>query len=285
MGNGVWMLDKFDNLFEEPKQPTESIEPIVLSNTEIEKESIKETQACCDRNTFVGMVSRRRSAIENYNFMAFYHIAAMNNWKDIVIEPKNICDKLNISPMCGVLGSNKDLEWVKSIGLKVEYHNTNIHKYETPTLKILYDWSKQNPNGRVLYFHTKGASAPQIIGKKYWRWLMNEQVIVNYKDNLKRLDIADILGVSWMNGWYAHFAGNFWMARCDWINTLEDPMDHQERNGPYVGGNPWKRMSAELWLGSKPYHHVDSLCGMGLCMYCEENSLYDKYRNMKHFEI
>ena len=41
-------------------------------------------------------------------------------------------------------------------------------------------------------------------------------------------------------------------------------------NSPIIAGNPWKRMSADLCLGSKPYHIADSLCGENLCMYCED---------------
>jgi hypothetical protein len=265
------MTDEFDSLF------SKSLE---IPKQEV-KEEVKEQIKCkCNRNTFTGIVSQRRSFSECSNFQPFYHIAAMNNWKEVVKEQKDICDQLNLKPICGILGSNKDAEWTRSIGLNIQYHSKNIHEYETPTLKMLYDWSKNNPDGRVLYFHTKGVSAPEIIGKKYWRWIMNEQILINYKDNLKRLDIADILGISWMHSNFAHFAGNFWMARCDWINILKDPIDHQKINGPIVAGNPWKRMSAELWLGSKPYHIADSLCGENLCMYCEDLDLYDKYRNI-----
>lgn len=274
------MIDEFDNLF---SLEDISDQPEEKKNTEIEPEErvSKKKEPCeCDRdNTFVGIMSKRRSAINFKDFGVFYHIAAMNNWKDVVIEQKNICDNLNLKPICGLLGSKKDCEWAESIGLDIQYHSTNIYEYESPTLKILYNWSKQHPDGCVMYFHTKGVSAPHIIGKTYWRWLMTEQIILNYQDNLKRLNIADILGVSWMHGYFAHFAGNFWMARCDWINILEDPLDHQKKGGPNVAGNPWKRMSAELWLGSQPYHMADSLCGMGLCMYCEDLPLYDKYKN------
>lgn len=264
------MVDQFDSLFTE-NNSVESIEKIIKP---------EESSKCkCTRNTFVGNLSKRRPYVEFSDLGVFYHIAAMNNWKAVVLEQKEECDKLGLKPMCGLLGSDSDRLWAEELGLNILYHSTDIYEYESPTLKLLYDWSKNHPNGCVLYFHTKGVSAPQIINKQYWRWIMMEHIVANYKDNMQRLNIADIIGVSWSNGHFAHVSGNFWMARCDWINILMDPIDYQKINGPYIAGNPWKRMSAELWVGHQPFHMVDALCGTDLCMWCDNLFLYDKYKN------
>ena len=93
------MIDEFDNLFSlEDISHIENIsdEPEEKNNTEIEpaveqeeKVSEKKEPCECDRdNTFVGIISKRRSAINFKDFAVFYHIGAMNNWKDIVLEQK-----------------------------------------------------------------------------------------------------------------------------------------------------------------------------------------------------
>jgi hypothetical protein len=258
------MNDNFENIF--------FIEQIKDSDTE-------------DQTNFVSIidmaVKRRQINYTFSEFKVFYHIAALNNWKDVVIEQKNICDKLNIVPICGLLGSEDDLKWAESIGLQILYHSNNYREYEIPTLKLLYDWSKKNINSRVMYFHTKGVSQPDDISKKYWRWLMTEYLILDYKNNLKKLELVDIVGVNWMeNKDFPHFCGNFWMARCDWIITLSDPIIFQQHNGPTIAGNPWKRMSAELWLGSRPYHIVESLYSKNEKLWQENCFAYDRYRNL-----
>jgi hypothetical protein len=58
-----------------------------------------------------------------------------------------------------------------------------------------------------------------------------------------------------------HFCGNFWMARCDWVASLTPPWVHRNNGGPEIAGNPWVRMHAEMWLGHKFYHGVESLRG------------------------
>lgn len=268
------MTDIFDYICSS-KQNINS--PIYTNNTT----KINEPCECQRENTLIGIISKRRSPIDCNNFAVFYHIAAMNNWQDVVMEQKKICDNLNLNPICGLLGSNSDRVWVESIGLNIQYHSQNLHEYESPTLKILYDWTKKHQNGCVMYFHTKGVSAPHNVNKKYWRWLMTEQVITKYHDNLKRLHIADALGVTWLNGRFPHFSGNFWMARCDWISILEDPIEHQKKIGmPNIAGNPWKRMSAEFWLGSKPYHIVESLCGQDLSLWENNILFYNKYKSL-----
>ena len=115
------MTDEFDSLF------SKSLE---IPKQEV-KEEVKEQIKCkCNRNTFTGIVSQRRSFSECSNFQPFYHIAAMNNWKEVVKEQKDICDQLNLKPICGILGSNKDAEWTRSIGLNIQYHSKNIHEYD-----------------------------------------------------------------------------------------------------------------------------------------------------------
>lgn len=232
-------------------------------------------------NSTVSVAANRRKTCCLEKFQPFYHIAAINNWKDIVLEQKEVIDRLQLKPICGFLGSEDDYEWTKKLGFNIEYKSSNILEYETPTLTMLYNWCQNNQKSAVLYFHTKGASVPDNDIKKYWRWLMTDFVIEDYKNNLKILEIADIVGVSWMDSKsHPHFSGNFWMARADWIIELQNPIDHKKAGGPSFGTNKqnkWDRMHAEMWIGSKKHHIVESLCCRNAELW-KNSSNYDRYK-------
>lgn len=210
---------------------------------------------------------------------SFYHIACMNNWKDVVIEQKEVCDSVGIVPVCGVLGSLDDVVWIKDLGLDIAYHSSNILEYETPTLKMLYDWSKSNKDGAILYFHTKGVSVPTDVVKKYWRWLMMDNLVLKWKTNIIDLISYDAIGVSFLKrAKRPHFPGNFWIASVSYINTLIDPIKHKLDGGPAILGNPWNRMHAECWIGTKPNANMKSLLGHNRLLSNLNFPYYNKYK-------
>lgn len=213
-------------------------------------------------------------------FKIFYHIAAMNNWKDVVLEQKQICDKLGLSPICGLLGEKNDLFWAESIGLDIKYFNNNLNEYEMPTLQILHNWCLENPASFVLYFHTKGVSNPADKTKKYWRWLMMKEVVCKYKQNIKLLDDYDIVGTTYHinKQKFPHISGNFWISRAQWINKLAEPLNYQNLYDIEIYKNPWKRMSAEFWICSQPNYTVYSLRGHETNIWNEHCSLYNQFK-------
>ncbi len=87
-------------------------------------------------------------------------------------------------------------------------------------------------------------------------------MIADWKTVFPRLAINDALGVDWMDDpHFPHFCGNFWMARADWLASLEDHSTYKRsRPGFHWAGHPWERMNCELWLGSQPWHQIESLC-------------------------
>jgi hypothetical protein len=229
-------------------------------------------------------LERRNKLLGFEKFQSFYAIAAMNNWKDVVTEQKEVCDSLGINPICSLLGTVDDKKWVEDQGLNIGFWSENLHEYETPALELLYKWSCDNPLSAVLYFHTKGVSAPQDDIKKYWRWLMTDYLIVEYETNLKKLELCDMVGVSWMEEInYPHFCGNFWMARCDWINTLINPREYRNNGGPNFWMHPWDRMHAEMWIGSKGHHQIESLCCTNGRLW-EDNIHYERYKGINKYE-
>ena len=80
-------------------------------------------------------VDRRNSFCGFSDFAAFYHIAAIGNWKEVVLEQKKVADAVGLAPRCLVLGTDEDVEWVRSTGLDVQWSINDLHEYETPTLE------------------------------------------------------------------------------------------------------------------------------------------------------
>lgn len=194
-------------------------------------------------------------------FKAFYHIACMGNWKEVVEEQCAQFAKVGIRPTSFVLGTPADVEWLSTFDIDIAGSDTALLRYETPTLVLVEGWCRKNPTGAVMYVHSKGVSQPNCENKKAWRRLMMHYVVIQKDNNLELLKIADIVGVDWQHSKsHPHFSGNFWMARADWINSLDGVEGFRARGGPVIAGNPWQRMHAELWLGSKQWHHVESLC-------------------------
>lgn len=197
----------------------------------------------------------------------FYHVACLNNWKEVVLEQLGLILATGLPFAVGVLGSDKDRALLRRLGLPIEFESDDLTLYEIPTLALAWEWAKNNRNGGVFYFHTKGVSAPWSEGKRAWRRIMEIALLENWKYRILDLGFFDAVGVSWCPGGMPHFRGNFWAARCDWIAQLQDPREYQAWNGPTIWGNPWKRMAAEMWLGSRPGIVVKSLIGTHLPLY------------------
>jgi hypothetical protein len=198
----------------------------------------------------------------------FYHIACMGNWRDVLIE------QLDLAASCGLAGpfhvsiaggSGADAIWAvasaaeRGIAFDI-VHRGKLDEYEIPALRAAWEWARANV-GAVLYWHTKGVSKPGDRNKLLWRRLMGAELIAKWKENLKLLAEFDAVGVDWQDSpQHPHFSGNFWLARSDWIAGLCDPLwFKQSRAGTMLINHPWERMSAEMWLGTRQYHHIKSL--------------------------
>lgn len=231
-------------------------------------------------DTLIGRaVSRRTRRAGFSSFAAFYHIAAMNNWQEVVAEQTRVLDGCGLSPVCHVNGTPRDAELVRGRGLDVCSVSPALDDYETPTLQLLWEWCIANRGGAVLYLHTKGVSAPSDASKSWWRRLMMDHTVAPWADNLERLEIADIVGVDWIESPdHPHFSGNIWMARADWISSLPSPLEHRRRGGPPVMGNPWDRWHAEAWCGSNQWHIVESLVCRNENLMSPGSRFFDPYR-------
>lgn len=116
---------------------------------------------------------------------------------------------------------------------------------ELPTLALLQQWCRENPDGRVVYFHTKSAMYPGNAAWKAWRLCMESVILWDWKSCCRDLDQGfDCAGPHWLSpavypmiGSVGYFGGNFWHSKARHINRL-NPID--------VHAN---RYESEVWIG------------------------------------
>jgi len=197
--------------------------------------------------------------IPEENLHVFYHIACMGNWREVVAEQAECLVKAGLTrAVCGVLGSKEDSDLAQAIaqskGLTTEvaYRREELGKYEIPTLTLVHNWAKTSlEHGAALYIHTKGVSRPESGWKAMWRRLMMYGVAARWQTNLDALQTHDVSGILWNEGG-RHFVGNFWVARRDFLEGLPSPEQYSLEPRGNVFGGPWRRMSAECWIGHSP---------------------------------
>jgi hypothetical protein len=194
-----------------------------------------------------------------YGVAAFYHIAAMGNWESVVDEHFHMLHAAEIhSVNVSYVGYSGGIDFVtktaEGTGVRVTIvrHDPRLTAYETPAMKMIEDWAQTAPySGSILYFHTKGVSAPEDQNRRKWRNLMNHEVLTNWREHVRRLDEFDVIGVNWRNCRpIAHFSGNFWWARTDWVRSLA-PFDVYYENPRYP--TDWqnsRRLGCEFWISS-----------------------------------
>jgi len=126
---------------------------------------------------------------------------------------------------------------------------------EKSTLLSLRDFCKQNPDYKVLYFHSKGATKETLTSQS-WRLMMEYFVIDKWKDCIEYLNEYDCVGAEmeilgptlWSNGEITQndptpfFVGNFWWANASYINTLKSR---------YIESDD--RMEKERWIGDSEF--------------------------------
>lgn len=136
--------------------------------------------------------------------------------------------------------------------------------YELPTLSLLYHHAKKTDNEFYLYFHTKGASRMHHVDSidnfrnysyrnvENWRKIMEHFCIDNWKICVEKLENNDLVGCNYIRqnilGVLAHYSGNFWWSKSEFIKKLSDPKNHININTD--------RFSAEWWIGEIPHEAI-----------------------------
>lgn len=294
--NGIYYINIYnDYIYLKPKKSeTTYTKKVIKKNIwndlllNVNNEKINNTTSDAEK-LLIEIINRRNSFEHPKKIEAFYHIAAMNDWKSVVLEQKKIMDAVDIKPKCCVIGDKEDVEWIEKQGLEIIQQEKDLKEYEIPTLEKIYNYSLNNKEDAILYFHVKGVSTKKNDSlydtKKMWRWIMMEYLVSKWKYHIKDLVTYDAVGVDWQSSnTLPHFAGNFWMARADWISLLRSPRQYKEfphhppRHEPEFG-NPWARMSAESWLGSEQWHIIKSLGSRNGCIAGSFCPFYEPYRS------
>jgi len=135
------------------------------------------------------------------------------------------------------------------IGAKVVYNKNK--EEETETLVALRDFALKNPDYKILYLHTKGASKDTLVAHS-WRLMLEYFVIDKWRECVDYLNDYDCIGHSfiplgstvWSDGSITNndlgcYPGNFWWANAAYIQTL----DHEYLNSDY-------RFDREFWIGT-----------------------------------
>lgn len=197
----------------------------------------------------------------------FFHVAAMNDgWYKIYRE---IYDEIVRSGLLnessklvvGFLGKVGDFyrvaEELQGDKYELHYFGTNMDQYEFPTLDLLEQFCKTTEE-LVLYVHTKGCSAPDHAGKRYWRKAMIKSVITDWRTCLHHLRTQTLVGYNLhrprkKSDGPMHFSGNWWWAKPSYIRTCVPILTLKVK--PRVI-NHWMsdiRFQCEFWLRTGPW--------------------------------
>lgn len=125
---------------------------------------------------------------------------------------------------------------------------------ELQTLGLLKHFCQSNPTSKVLYFHDKGSYHHSYANVKFCAVL---NCYVLNPNCIDALDNHDTCGWRISPTPRVHYSGNFWWARCSYVNTLIDPMA-PINNQTYIDGvgalgrcvGLDGRYFAESWIGT-----------------------------------
>lgn len=216
----------------------------------------------------------------------FYHIYAVNNYREIVNDQiskvlfsglYNRCYKMYI----GVIGELSEFEFLKNSFSHPMYSRMNFIHFtenfeERSTLKLIQSYSDNpfnNPDTQIFYFHTKGVSKPSTLNTM-WRTHADAHNILKWEYHLEALLFYDVSGINlrtntWM-GYYPHYSNNYWWTTSNYIKTL---------NTNYLTDT--NRFMGEFWIGSSNVK--------GACLFSEnsfyQNSAADKDMTVEDFFI
>tara|TARA_R110000868_G_scaffold138557_3_gene352766 strand:- start:353 stop:1654 length:1302 start_codon:yes stop_codon:yes gene_type:complete len=229
--------------------------------------------------------------IKNHKVSVFVHNYLDNNWYGIVnsqikkLVESNLykrADKIFYGVYSHVESNYEIFESQirkHDVDLKIEivYYKNNDAEFNT--LIHLQNYCKLNPDGSVLYFHTKGTSRENNLHINSWRECLEYFVIERWDTCLSDLinEKCTVCGALYLE-WFKflnyqfdnYFSGNFWWSSTKHINTLPSLIKlHLEK--------PDNRTVAELWLGMSPHVWIN---------YYSENvsNYYEHYFDPKKYK-
>jgi hypothetical protein len=205
-----------------------------------------------------------REKLEKYRHhtgevVGFYHIYAdaNQNYKHIVneqmahIEKSGLIDKVD-TIFYNTIHIDHNISHPKYIHLS---HLGEIGE-ESQTVSALYEYCHHHPKAKVFYFHDKGSFHATRVNEVF-RHNLNCYVLTPHC--IPALDEHDTCGMRASPTPFIHYSGNFWWAKCNYVNTLIDPLSPQNnetfrqvtsRLSNCIGVEA--RYFIETWIGSAP---------------------------------
>lgn len=191
----------------------------------------------------------------------FYHVGQLGHrWKMLYQEQiqslftsglYDACDFIHVG-----INGNEKLPFVTD-KIKFVYNENKV--LEADTLSALWKFSYDNPDYKVLYFHTKGVTQPTFnFNVNGWRLYLEYFTIHKWKENIDLLNECDCVGTevrtkailnygneNQFDINVSHYPGNFWWANSSYIKTLST--DYLYKNNY---GKNTERWNSEYWIGT-----------------------------------
>ena len=193
----------------------------------------------------------------------FYHVAAMNNWQQVVSQQLARYANAGVEAtiQCSLNGSRSEERWLLAaatslgVSLQVDARSCELLAFERPAFRLLQRWAldeERHDEDVALYWHVKGIGAPGNDFKRRWRELMEQHVIDGWQECAASLLSHDAAGVNWRDmPPISHFQGNFWWAKVAWLKKLSGFDWYYD--SPWFNTN-WdsngKRLGSEFWISS-----------------------------------
>lgn len=181
-----------------------------------------------------------------------YHVATLNNWKDIVEEQMALLESSALLENADALIVNYVGEETHEIDrifadrpyaykTEVIHASNDIRLCEFPSICKVKEVANDHPDSLILYIHSKGVTHWKKSPEEAvtcWRRYMQYFLVENWRTCVEQLQEYDICGVEW-RGRPPHFSGNFWWATAKYLNTC-----------PMLGEPSYeKRWDCEFFIG------------------------------------
>lgn len=195
---------------------------------------------------------------------AFYHVAAIGHWREIVSEQLGILSRAGFPGKIhiGFVGPKFEDGFIRriadvcSLDAEIRHFGPELQQFEFPTLSWMHQYCQTAADRPVLYFHSKGCSKPTWVWTM-WRWIMNAYALMGWEESTTRLRRNNCSGFSWHASGFpsSYFPGNFWWARSSFVKQLTEFRRYvTEFSDCIAKKNPngfTKRHAAECWINSR----------------------------------
>ena len=174
-----------------------------------------------------------------------YHVATLNCWERVVQEQLEALERSGLGDACDRLTMTvvgPDIAKVDQLLTRFSFYSKTrlIHAHpdvrvcEFPGIEAAKQIALEKGDANILYMHSKGITHLQNARAKNvrsWRRYLEYFLIDEWQKCQEALQSANLCGAEWLNCTKTiarqmetpgFFAGNFWWARADYLQTCRD---------------------------------------------------------------